>query len=183
MSGPARRSTRLDVRQHLYPSLASGSSHVMHRGVRRRHRLGGLVRTAPTNPARPSRPALRHRRSAWEVLDRRAGRHQSVWQRVAEDYAPFDVDVTTQARGRIGSAAPAPRTPCTAHECWSRPRWAQARRTAAAAASPTLAPSTTRARRTTWYYDGPGLWAPLMGVRYRRPLTQWSRGEYARARY
>ena len=27
---------------------------------------------------------------------------QSIWQRVAEDYAPFDVDVTTQDPGRRG---------------------------------------------------------------------------------
>ncbi|WP_420452965.1 zinc-dependent metalloprotease family protein [Ilumatobacter sp.] len=31
------------------------------------------------------------------------------------------------------------------------------------------------------YYDGHGDWAPIMGVGYRRPITQWSRGEYTGA--
>jgi len=31
------------------------------------------------------------------------------------------------------------------------------------------------------YYEGHGDWAPIMGVGYYRPITQWSRGEYAGA--
>lgn len=31
---------------------------------------------------------------------------------------------------------------------------------------------------TQAYYGGHGPWAPIMGVSYGRPLTQWSRGEY-----
>ena len=31
------------------------------------------------------------------------------------------------------------------------------------------------------YYAGQGSWAPIMGVGYSRPITQWSKGEYAAA--
>ena len=34
---------------------------------------------------------------------------------------------------------------------------------------------------STGYYLGQGAWAPIMGAAYYRPLTQWSRGEYAGA--
>lgn len=34
---------------------------------------------------------------------------------------------------------------------------------------------------TLGYYDGHGPWAPIMGVGYYRPVTQWSKGEYADA--
>jgi PKD repeat protein len=33
----------------------------------------------------------------------------------------------------------------------------------------------------TVYYEGQGDWAPIMGVSYYRPITQWSKGEYAQA--
>lgn len=31
------------------------------------------------------------------------------------------------------------------------------------------------------YYDGRGSWAPIMGVAYSMPISQWSKGEYANA--
>ena len=34
---------------------------------------------------------------------------------------------------------------------------------------------------TTGYYGGQGSWAPIMGVGYGKPITQWSRGEYTDA--
>ncbi len=34
---------------------------------------------------------------------------------------------------------------------------------------------------TAGYYSGHGSWAPIMGVGYDRPITQWSKGEYAGA--
>lgn len=34
---------------------------------------------------------------------------------------------------------------------------------------------------TVGYYEGQGSWAPIMGVGYYRPITQWSRGEYTGA--
>src|SRR5258706_1658159 len=33
----------------------------------------------------------------------------------------------------------------------------------------------------TEYYSGQGNWAPIMGVGYSKPITQWSKGEYANA--
>ena len=33
----------------------------------------------------------------------------------------------------------------------------------------------------TEYYGGQGNWAPIMGVGYGKPITQWSKGEYANA--
>ena len=35
--------------------------------------------------------------------------------------------------------------------------------------------------KTVGYYAGQGPWAPIMGVGYYKPVTQWSRGEYANA--
>ena len=47
----------------------------------------------------PTRPGSRRGRSAFQAPS--SGRPvQSVWQRVAEDYAPFDVDVTTEFPGQ-----------------------------------------------------------------------------------
>ena len=43
---------------------------------------------------------------------------QTIWQRVAEDYAPFDVDVTTQDPGLPRSRAPTPPTWSTALGRW-----------------------------------------------------------------
>jgi hypothetical protein len=34
---------------------------------------------------------------------------------------------------------------------------------------------------TSDYYQGQGNWAPIMGVGYYEPITQWSKGEYANA--
>ncbi len=34
---------------------------------------------------------------------------------------------------------------------------------------------------TLGYYTGQGSWAPIMGVGYGKPITQWSRGDYADA--
>ncbi len=31
---------------------------------------------------------------------------------------------------------------------------------------------------TNPYYDGQGIWAPIMGTGYSKTLTQWSKGEY-----
>ena len=31
------------------------------------------------------------------------------------------------------------------------------------------------------YYSGHGIWAPIMGASYNKPITQWSKGEYADA--
>ena len=31
------------------------------------------------------------------------------------------------------------------------------------------------------YYSGQGNWAPIMGVGYYKPISQWSKGEYSGA--
>ena len=148
---------------------------------------------------------------------------QSIWQRVSEDYAPFDIDVTTQdpgpdALGRAGPDDPAYGTRvvvsssnaamkavcasycsgsaffdvvdlATAHDFW-QPAWVFPRmvgndvKDAAETISHEvghnfglLHDGSTRDS----YYDGHGSWAPIMGVGFDRPITQWSRGDYADA--
>ena len=34
---------------------------------------------------------------------------------------------------------------------------------------------------TVSYYGGHGSWAPIMGMGYYKPITQWSKGEYVNA--
>jgi hypothetical protein len=149
-----------------------------------------------------------------------------VWQRVSEDFAPFDVDVTTQDPGvnaiRRSSArdntygtrvaiATDPDITCTcgglasmgafdtysssdprAHDraqpVWVFPGSLSNAKDVAEAASHevghTLGLShdgTTQPVENAEYYRGQGAWAPLMGVGYYRPLTQWSDGDYGTA--
>lgn len=146
---------------------------------------------------------------------------QSVWQRVAEDYAPFDVDVTTQDPGTaaidrtgasdttFGTRALVTDMPEISSTCrcggvaftgafddatrhaklqpalifpkgglWDDPK------NIAEAASHEIGHNFALAHdgnRTTGfgYYGGHGAWAPIMGVGYNVPITQWSRGEYS----
>ena len=149
---------------------------------------------------------------------------QEVWERVSEDYAPFDVDVTTQDPGeeairrssetdtsfgtRVAITSD-PDVECTcgglasmgafdtfssvnprAHDrtqpVWVFPVNLSTAKDMAEVASHevghTLGLShdgTTDAVANAEYYRGQGPWAPLMGVGYYRPLTQWSDGDYA----
>ena len=153
---------------------------------------------------------------------------QSVWQRVSEDYAPFDVDVTTADPGR-GALARSSRkdrvygmrvvvtsTPDAASAlCGStcggvamlgtfdrvgseyyQPAWVFARslgldtKAIAEAASHevghTLGLEHDGYKARGWspshdYYEGHGVWAPIMGDPSGRPISQWSSGEYADA--
>lgn len=146
----------------------------------------------------------------------------SVWQRVSEDYAPFDVNVTTKDLGyaainrssssdlTFGSTlAITSMTDMIAANCncggiayvdvfdhtslhdYYQPAWVfaanmpdgNAKDIAEAATHElghnlglshdgrTLTPS-------EGYYAGAGVWAPIMGVGYYRPMVQWSKGEY-----
>ena len=150
----------------------------------------------------------------------------SVWQRVAEDYAPFDVDVTTQdpGHGQNSTGHPIIRrddtndiqygtrvvvTPSKPYNCscggvayvgvydatgtthdYYQPAWVftagvgtGAKNIAEAAsheAGHNLGLSHDGTRRSG-YYTGHGDWAPIMGVGYYEPITQWSRGEYSGA--
>ena len=144
---------------------------------------------------------------------------------MAEDYAAFDVDVTTQvpgaaaidradladrtsARGRASPATPASSAMCsrgcggiayigvfdavgTTTTTTSRPGcsstgWRNDTKSMAEAASHEVGhnlASTTTATRTSAEptTTGHGMWAPIMGVGYNRPITQWSKGEYTDA--
>lgn len=146
---------------------------------------------------------------------------QSVWQRVAEDFAPFDLDVTTEDPGtdRItrsgtsdtaygtrlvvtGAAGPGP-TSCgcggvayvdvfdePGNHSHYQPAFVF---TAGVGSGPkSIAEAASHevghnlgldhdGTATADYYGGQGVWAPIMGVSYGRPLSQWSRGEYAGA--
>lgn len=146
---------------------------------------------------------------------------QSVWQRVAEDFAPFDLDVTTEDPGteritRSGTsdtvygtrlvvadaAGPGPSS-CGCggvayvdvfddpdNHSYYQPAFVF---TAGVGSGPKgIAEAASHevghnlgldhdGTAATGYYGGQGVWAPIMGVSYGRPLSQWSRGEYAGA--
>lgn len=138
---------------------------------------------------------------------------QSIWRRVAEDYAPFDVDVTTQFPGeaaitRSGStdlqygtrvAMTSSSTTCgcggvayvgvfdlTSNHAYYQPAFVyqEGAKSAAEAASHEAGHNLGLSHdgtATQGYYDGHGEWAPIMGVGYYEPVSQWSRGEYAGA--
>lgn len=149
---------------------------------------------------------------------------REIWQRVAEDYAPFDVDVTTQEPTidalrrtsssdlQFGTRAVVTRsmpelcgqscggvayvnvfsyysstTPDRYQPAWvffdklgnGYPKYV------AEAASHEIGHNLNLnhdGTATTGYYSGQGsgatAWAPIMGVGYYKPVTQWSKGEY-----
>ena len=146
---------------------------------------------------------------------------QSVFSRVAEDYAPFDVDVTTQDPGddalyRTSSGDAqygtrvliTPSAEALANNCGScggvayvgtfdlvgnsyyQPAWVfpqqlsnNAKYIAEAASHESghnlgLSHDGTS---TVGYYRGHRDWAPIMGVGYYQPISQWSKGEYTDA--
>ena len=149
-----------------------------------------------------------------------------VWQRVAEDYAPFDVNVTTKDPGHgpgTKGAAIIRRddvddqifgtrvviTPSKPYNCSCggvayvgvfdetgsthdhyQPAWVftagvgNGAKNIAEAASHEAGHNLGLSHdgtRSTGYYTGHGNWAPIMGVGYHEPITQWSRGEYSGA--
>ncbi len=147
----------------------------------------------------------------------------SVWQRVAEDYAPFAVDVTTQdpghgpgttghesirrdstADGGYGTRVVITPTQTYACSCGGvayvgvfdeigathdayQPAWVFTSGVGTGAKSIAEAASHEAGHNlglshdgsgSTGYYEGHGDWAPIMGVGYYQPISQWSRGEY-----
>jgi hypothetical protein len=149
---------------------------------------------------------------------------QGVWQRVAEDFAPFDVNVTTQDPGidaiRRSNAADTTYgtrvliTPSTnaintfcggncggiayignfaltePNHSYYQPTWVFPQ--ALSFDEKAIAEAATHeaghnlglwhhGTSTQPYYAGHGPWAPIMGIGYGRPLTQWSKGEYSGA--
>ncbi|MDN3919418.1 PKD domain-containing protein [Roseateles violae] len=149
-------------------------------------------------------------------------RIQYIWQRVAEDYAPFDVDVTTEAVpleliARAGSTdqvfgtTVVITTRAGVYSCscggiayvgvfddsseFYKPalvfydalgsgneKYVAEAISHEAGHNMGLSHDGTS---TVGYYQGQGSgatgWAPIMGVGYYQPLTQWSKGEYAGA--
>lgn len=150
---------------------------------------------------------------------------QEVWAMVAEDYAPFGVDVTTEDPGAAGMVrssqsdtsygarvliTPSP----VAHQILcplacggvaylgvydavnsqAQPAWVfppalmdQPKAVAEAAtheAGHNLGlehDGVGDGKAGNGYYAGHGIWAPIMGVGYDRPLVQWSAGSYVGA--
>lgn len=151
---------------------------------------------------------------------------QEVWRLVAEDYAPFDVDVTTEDPGadaitRTNSADTTFGTRVmlthdngwlqhcgcggiayvgvfnhhssgTFNHAYYQPAWVYAiwsAKTAAEGASHEAGHNLGLQHQgfvngsgvLQPYYSGHGAWAPIMGVGYGRPITQWSASEYQSA--
>ena len=144
---------------------------------------------------------------------------QDIFLRVAEDFAPFDVDVTTSdpgaaaitrtnsadqvygARALITDSDDAHNSLC-GRSCggvafvgsydvvgndYYQPAWvfpaglSQDPKNIAEATSHEIGHNLGLLHDGTLsdsYYDGHGGWAPIMGVGYREPISQWSRGEY-----
>ncbi len=143
-----------------------------------------------------------------------------VWQRVAEDYAPFDVDVTTEDPGpaaitrssvadneygtrvvisptntiysscSCGGVAYIGVFDTTSSHAYMQPAWVFTRGVGTGSKNIAEAASHEAGHNlgllhdgnsTSAYYSGHGVWAPIMGVGYYKPLSQWSRGDYTGA--
>ncbi|NVO83545.1 GEVED domain-containing protein [Hymenobacter terrestris] len=135
-----------------------------------------------------------------------AAKVQAFWELVSEDFRPFDMNVTTDEavfnayplnmRMRVivtptNTAAPGAGgvayltsfrynndTPC-----WVFMNDPKAGGEAAShEVGHTLGLSHDgRTSPSEGYYQGQGSWAPIMGVGYYKPISQWSKGEYANA--
>ena len=139
-----------------------------------------------------------------------------VWQRVSEDFVPFDVNVTTVDPGVealskttstdgsygqrmvitpsnwVGSTTLGVALLDSFDDPVDRPAYVFT--SSGASSAKTVAEAAAHeaghtfgllhdATAGTSYYDGHGVWAPIMGrsISPARPVTQWSRGEYAGA--
>ncbi len=142
--------------------------------------------------------------------DRSTGNVFEIWRRVAEDFAPFNLNVTTDLQ--VFQRAPAnSRQRCIITPTkdaspnaggvafvgsfdWGgdTPCWAFASRGKHAAETISHELGHTldlthdgRSNPSEEYYSGHGGgevgWAPIMGTSFDRHLSQWSRGEYANA--
>ncbi|MGB0099766.1 MAG: fibronectin type III domain-containing protein [Nocardioides sp.] len=146
---------------------------------------------------------------------------QQIWSMVAEDFAPFEVDVTTEDPGQAGiersssgdavygtrvliSPSDDAHLKICNRSCggvaylsvfdgvgsYYQPAWVFPQ--ALAHGSKYIAEAATHeaghnlglnhdGTASLGYYEGHGIWAPIMGVGYSRPLTQWSKGSYVGA--
>ena len=132
---------------------------------------------------------------------------QEVWARVAEDFAPFDIDVTTQqpsgswpGTSAVVSDSASARLQLCASACagiafvgtWGtatayRPAWVLtggglgSARDVAETVSHEVGHNlglNHHGTTTKAYYSGHANWAPIMGAGYVRDVTQWSHGSY-----
>lgn len=146
---------------------------------------------------------------------------QSIWVRVAEDFAPFDVDVTTElpasggiprsdssdqtygVRALISPSSSAVNKLCgggcggiayidvfdqVSSSAYRQPAWVfpqnlgnDTKNIAEAVTHEvghTLGLTHDGVAGGTSYYMGHATWAPIMGVGYWKPITQWSKGDY-----
>lgn len=143
---------------------------------------------------------------------------QKVWQYVAEDYAPFDVNVTTRDLGvgaidrtSSGDLVYGTRVVVTkggplyadcgcggiayvnvfnmsgSNHMWYQPAWVFTDGVGTGAKNIAEAASHEAGHNlglshdgtpSSGYYSGADPWAPIMGVGYYQPVSQWSRGEY-----
>lgn len=147
-------------------------------------------------------------------------RIQYIWQRVAEDFAPFDVDVTTEpppadkltysggsdtaygttalitSRSGVYSCSCGGVAYVGVFDGADRYKPALVFHDALSGNEKSIAEAISHevghnlglqhdGNASTAYYAGHGSgatgWAPIMGVGYSRPLSQWSKGEYAGA--
>lgn len=137
-------------------------------------------------------------------------RIRDIWKRVAEDYMPFKINVTTDFQ--VYSQAPETSrqrvaftdTPVTAagvafYGSWNwggdTPCWSvySSGKNAAEVASHEAGHTLNLSHQGQWngvttyneYYGGHGSgevgWAPIMGVGYGQPVAQWAKGEYTDA--
>lgn len=131
---------------------------------------------------------------------------EEVWKGVAEDYRPFNVNVTTDRA--VFDAAPTNRramlifTPDNewygaaggvayvdvfGSSTFDAPGWVFTDQIGDDAANSAEAASHEAGHMlglrhdgtsSAGYYEGHGDWAPIMGLGYYKPVTHWSRGEY-----
>lgn len=131
---------------------------------------------------------------------------QRIWQRVSEDYAPFDVDITTEPPtkpflgsdrftgqrviiggdgswyGNRSGGVSFTNSYGSVNPCWVfAANLGNAEKAVAEAVAHETGHSMGLSHDGTsgsLYYSGGGGWAPIMGNSYKEPLTQFSKGEY-----
>ncbi len=135
---------------------------------------------------------------------------RDVWKRVAEDYMPFNINVTTDLKVYLQAPETSRQrvaftdTPVTGagvafYGSWNwggdTPCWSvyNTGKSAAEVASHEAGHTLNLSHQGQWdgvtttneYYGGHGSgetgWAPIMGVGYYQPVAQWARGEYQAA--
>ena len=148
--------------------------------------------------------------------DAELSRIQNIWARVAEDFAIYNIDVTTEdpgtealRRSSSGDEFYGIRVVISPTSSWygnaggvayigsldwnsDTPTFVFSNKlgngnekyvtdAASHETGHTLGLSHDGVTGGSTYYQGHGSWAPIMGVGYYKPITQWSKGEYAGA--